>query len=158
QAHGILVGGDPMYQAHRGVLSGRRTSVHLPTTTSIASMLHRAKHPHGASVGVRLTRYVLIASAIFAGAVSAQKPSFTIESALSAPFPSGLTAAPAGGRVAWIFDAQGSRNIWVGEPSGSGSFTSRQLTNYPGDLGVEIEDLEWSFDGQTIVFIRGGEA
>ena len=46
----------------------------------------------------------------------AQAPSFTIESALGAPFPSELTAAPAAGRVAWIFNARGSRNVWLGEP------------------------------------------
>lgn len=100
----------------------------------------------------------LLASAVFAvGTAAAQKPSFTIDAALTAPFPSGLTAAPAASRVAWIFDAEGSRNIWVAEPSANGSFTSRQLTSYPGDLGVEIETPVWSFDGKTVVFVRGGE-
>ncbi len=96
-------------------------------------------------------------AAIPLASAAAQQPSFTIEAALSAPFPSGLTAAPAGGRVAWIFDAEGSRNIWVGEPSANGSFTSRQLTRFPGDVGVEIQTPVWSFDGQTLVFLRGGE-
>jgi dipeptidyl aminopeptidase/acylaminoacyl peptidase len=100
----------------------------------------------------------LLGSAAFAvGTAAAQQPSFTIDAALSAPFPSGLTAAPAGSRVAWIFDAEGSRNIWVAEPSANGSFTSRQLTSYPGDLGVEIEPPVWSFDGKTLAFVRGGE-
>src|SRR5206468_7363345 len=54
-------------------------------------------------------------------------------------------------------DADGSRNIWVAEPSANGSFTSRQLTNYTGDNGVEIETPVWSFDGKTLVFLRGGE-
>src|SRR3954466_2516179 len=89
----------------------------------------------------------LVGVAFFVQAARAQTPSFTIESALSAPFPSELTAAPAGGRVAWIFDAEGSRNIWVAEPSANGTFTSRQLTNFTGDNGVEIETPVWSFDG-----------
>jgi dipeptidyl aminopeptidase/acylaminoacyl peptidase len=104
------------------------------------------------------SRYLLLASiTLAAGSAAAQRPAFTLESALSAPFPSGLTAAPAGARVAWIFDADGSRNIWVAEPSANGSFTSRQLTNYTGDNGVEIETPVWSFDGKTLAFVRGGE-
>ncbi|HKW10738.1 MAG TPA: DPP IV N-terminal domain-containing protein, partial [Gemmatimonadaceae bacterium] len=105
-----------------------------------------------------LPRFLLLASAAFAArTAAAQRPSFTIDAALSAPFPNGLTAAPAGSRVAWIFDAEGSRNIWIAEPSANGSFASRQLTNYPGDLGVEIEAPAWSFDGKTLTFVRGGE-
>ncbi|HEY7234291.1 MAG TPA: prolyl oligopeptidase family serine peptidase, partial [Gemmatimonadaceae bacterium] len=116
-------------------------------------MLHRSKRRNRG-----LPRSVLIASAAFvAGTAAAQQPSFTIDAALSAPFPSALTAAPAGARVAWIFDAEGSRNIWVAEQSANSTFTSRQLTNYPGDLGVEIETPVWSFDGQTLAFVRGGE-
>jgi dipeptidyl aminopeptidase/acylaminoacyl peptidase len=99
----------------------------------------------------------LVGVAFFVQAARAQTPSFTIESALSAPFPSELTAAPAGGRVAWIFDAQGSRNIWVGEPGANGAFTSRQLTRFIGDDGLEIGSLAWTFDGQALVFERGGD-
>jgi dipeptidyl aminopeptidase/acylaminoacyl peptidase len=99
----------------------------------------------------------LIGAAFSPEAARAQTPSFAIDAALSPPFPSGLTAAPAGGRVAWIFDAQGSRNIWVGEPGANGSFTSRQLTRFTGDVGVEIGTLAWTSDGQSLVFERGGE-
>ncbi len=110
-------------------------------------------------VGATLSTTALwIAAALFTETARAQTPSFTLESALSAPFPSGLIAAPAGGKVAWIFDAQGSRDIWVGEPGANGSFTSRQLTRFTGDLGVEIGTLAWTFDGAALVFERGGEA
>ena len=106
----------------------------------------------------RLPRVVFPLLVAFAVSTSlAQQPSFTIDAALSAPFPSGLTAAPAGSRLAWIFDAEGSRNIWVAEPSANGSYTSRQLTRFTGDLGVEIQPPVWSADGQTLVFVRGGE-
>jgi dipeptidyl aminopeptidase/acylaminoacyl peptidase len=100
---------------------------------------------------------LLVGGTFVAKAARAQTPSFTLEAALSAPFPSGLTAAPAGAKVAWIFDADGSRNIWVGEPGANGSFTSRQLTRFSGDIGVEIGAVAWTFDGQAIVFERGGE-
>src|SRR3954469_19022092 len=116
-------------------------------------MLLRTTHPNP----VRLAAAILASAALAHGTADAQKPSFTLEAALSAPFPSGLTAAPTGARVAWIFDAQGSRNIWVGEPGANGSFTARQLTRFTGDIGVEIGALAWTFDGQTLVFERGGE-
>ncbi len=117
--------------------------------------MHRTRDRVGAALS---TTALWIAAAFFPGAARAQTPSFTLESALSAPFPSGLIAAPAGGRVAWIFDAEGSRNIWVGEPGANGSFASRQLTRFTGDVGVEIGSLAWTFDGEALVFERGGEA
>jgi dipeptidyl aminopeptidase/acylaminoacyl peptidase len=112
-----------------------------------------SRHPH------LRRRATLACSALLAAfaAAPARAQSFTIEQALGAPFPSELTAAPAAGRVAWIFNARGSRNIWVGEPGANGSFTSRQLTGFTGDDGVEIGQLAWSHDGNAIAFVRGGE-
>jgi dipeptidyl aminopeptidase/acylaminoacyl peptidase len=115
---------------------------------------HRSRN-HGVAP---LLRSALIAGVAFAGNIAAaQSPAFSIDDALSAPFPSGLVASPAGARVGWIFDAQGSRNIWIAEPSANGSFVSRQLTRYTGDIGVEIGTLAWSSDGRALVFERGGE-
>ena len=120
-------------------------------------MRHRTRHRNGGRTGAALTPLFLAAIAACASqAAAAQAPSFTLEAALSAPFPSGLTAAPAGGRVAWIFDAQGSRNIWVGEAGANGAFTSRPLTGYTGDTGVKIGTLAWSHDGRALAFERGG--
>jgi dipeptidyl aminopeptidase/acylaminoacyl peptidase len=85
----------------------------------------------------------------------AQARSFGIEQVLSAPFPTTLTAAPAKGRLAWIFNARGSRNVWLAEPSAGGAYASRALTSYTGDDGQEIGDLAWSPDGETIVYARG---
>jgi dipeptidyl aminopeptidase/acylaminoacyl peptidase len=99
----------------------------------------------------------LVSILAFAGTATAQGPGFTIDDAMSAPFPSALTAAPAGGRVAWIFDAQGSRNIWIGEPAGDGSFKPRQLTRFTGDIGIEIGTPIWSADGDRVFFERGGD-
>ncbi|MGB7284305.1 MAG: prolyl oligopeptidase family serine peptidase [Candidatus Acidiferrum sp.] len=81
----------------------------------------------------------------------------TIEQFLSAPFPTELTAAPAKGRVAWVFDAQGVRNVWVAEPAGDGTYKSRQITSYKDDDGQDIGDLSWAADAATIVYTRGGD-
>lgn len=114
--------------------------------------MHRNRNVHTAALSGSL-----LLAGVAVGIARAQAPSFTIDAALSAPFPSALTAAPAGSRVAWIFDAQGSRNIWIAERSANGTFTARQLTRYTGDVGVEIGSLAWSFDGGALVFERGGE-
>ncbi|MEW6323625.1 MAG: S9 family peptidase, partial [Acidobacteriota bacterium] len=72
---------------------------------------------------------------------------------LDAPFGSSLVASPAGARVAWVFDAAGARNIWVAEGP---AFAGRALTTYAGDNGQEITNLQWTPDGQQIVYVRGG--
>ena len=93
----------------------------------------------------------VVAFASCAGA-NAQK-SFTLEQILSAPFPSDLTAAKNSNRVAWVFDQQGKRNIWVAEAPG---FAARQLTKYNEDDGQELSSLSFSSDGNTLVYVRGG--
>jgi dipeptidyl aminopeptidase/acylaminoacyl peptidase len=115
---------------------------------------HRSRHFRVAVLPLVL---LIVSVATAARVAAAQGTAFTLDAALNAPFPSGLVASPGGAKVAWIFDAQGSRNIWVAEPSANGSFTSRQLTRYSGDIGVEIGSLVWSPDGGTLVFERGGE-
>ncbi len=79
--------------------------------------------------------------------------SFTIEQVLSSPFPSDLIASPTGERVAWVFDAQGRRNVWVAEGP---EFKARQLTQYNDDTGQEITDPEFTHDGKWVVYVRGG--
>jgi len=87
--------------------------------------------------------------------LAAQVPSFTVEQVLGAPFPTELTAAPAKGRIAWVFNARGSRNVWVSEPGADGAYAARAVTSYTGDDGQEIGELAWSPDGETIVYARG---
>jgi len=99
---------------------------------------------------VALTLFVMV------GAVAA-RGSFTLEQVMSAPFPTELVASPAGGRVAWVFDARGLRNIWVAEPSGAGTYKSRQLSRYTQDDGQDIGELAWTPDGRSIVYVRGGD-
>jgi dipeptidyl aminopeptidase/acylaminoacyl peptidase len=99
----------------------------------------------------------LLAGTLFlAPAVFAQK-SPTLEQILSAPFPTELTAAPAKGRVAWVFNARGARNLWIAEPAADGSYKSRQLTTYAEDDGQDLGQLAWAADGETIVYTRGGD-
>lgn len=91
-----------------------------------------------------------------ASAASEARP-FTIEQALSAPFPTELHTAPAKGRFAWVFNSEGRRNIWMAEPAPGGSYKSRQLTSYNDDDGQDLGELSWSRDGEAIAFTRGGD-
>src|SRR5438874_4528719 len=62
------------------------------------------------------TRACLAAALVLTTGIAraaAQQRSFTIEQALAAPFPDALVAAPAGGALAWVFNAQGVRNTWL---------------------------------------------
>ncbi len=84
-----------------------------------------------------------------------QQPAFTLDQVMSAPFPDELVAAPAGGAVAWIFNARGARNIWVAAPP---DYQGRAVTANAEDDGQEISDLHWTPDARAIVYVRGGES
>ena len=86
---------------------------------------------------------------------AAQQPSFTLSQALGAAFPSELTAAPAGGKVAWVSNARGVRNILVAAPP---RYEGRPVTAYSEDDGQEIRQLAWMPDASAIVYVRGGTA
>nr|MCS5660946.1 hypothetical protein [Dehalococcoidia bacterium] len=43
--------------------------------------------------------------------------SFSVADVLSAPFPSNLVSTTDGEMLAWIFNQEGKRNIWVAEGS-----------------------------------------
>lgn len=73
---------------------------------------------------------------------------------MSAPFPTHLAAAPAGGKVAWVLNARGARNIWVAEPP---EYKGRRITAYVEDDGQDVGQLAWTPDAQAIVFTRGGD-
>jgi dipeptidyl aminopeptidase/acylaminoacyl peptidase len=92
---------------------------------------------------------------LLAAPLAAQAPAFTIEQALGAPFPTELTAAPAKGRIAWVFNARGRRNVWAAEPGADGGYAARAVTSYTEDDGQELGELAWSPDGETIVYARG---
>jgi dipeptidyl aminopeptidase/acylaminoacyl peptidase len=78
---------------------------------------------------------------------------FTLEQVLSSPFPSDMIVSRQGDKLAWVFDAQGKRNIWVAEAP---LFKGRQLTRYDKDDGQEITEPVFSPDGNWIAYVRGG--
>jgi dipeptidyl aminopeptidase/acylaminoacyl peptidase len=86
---------------------------------------------------------------------AAQSSAVTLESLLSTPFPSELLAASAGGKLAWIQNARGVRNVWVAEPP---EYRAHQVTRYTEDDGQAIAGLEWSRDAKTLFYVRGGGA
>jgi dipeptidyl aminopeptidase/acylaminoacyl peptidase len=86
-------------------------------------------------------------------APSASAQSFTVEDILSSPFPTSLVASPTGDRVAWVYNTEGIRNIWVADGP---AFRGRPVTTYGDDDGQDIADLTFTPDGQSIVFVRGG--
>ena len=86
---------------------------------------------------------------------SAQPSPFTLDQVLSASFPSELTSAPSGGKVAWVSDSKGLRNIMVAEPP---AYQGRKITAYAEDDGQELQELRWLPDASAIVYVRGGSA
>jgi dipeptidyl aminopeptidase/acylaminoacyl peptidase len=87
-------------------------------------------------------------------AVAAGAKDFTLEQVMSAPFPTELTAAPGGGKVAWLLNERGARNIWV---AAAPDFKGTRVTNYTADDGVDVGQLHWTPDGRGVVFVRGGD-
>ena len=82
----------------------------------------------------------------------AQQAPFTLDQVLGASFPSELTAAPAGGKVAWVSYTRGVRNIMVAEAP---RYQARKLTAYTADDGQELSELAWTPDASAIVYVRG---
>lgn len=78
----------------------------------------------------------------------------TLEAVKSYPFPTELTSAATGSRIAWALNEQGKRNVYVAEGP---DFTPRKLTQYTNDDGQEITSLSISGDGKWVVYVRGGD-
>ena len=106
------------------------------------------------SIFVCLVSCLFINSSSVCGAQTSAN-GFTLEQVLSSPFPSNLVAAEHAGRIAWVFDAQGARNVWVADAP---NFEARQVTRYTADDGMPIAALKLTPDGHTIVYARGSEA
>lgn len=96
-----------------------------------------------------------LAATLACSALAAAQPEpFTLEQVMSAPFPTELVAAPTGGKVAWVFDARGVRNIWVAEPP---DYRAQAITTYAEDDGQEIAELSWTPDARAILYTRGDD-
>jgi dipeptidyl aminopeptidase/acylaminoacyl peptidase len=74
---------------------------------------------------------------------------------MSAPFPSPPVVSPTGGKIAWVYNARGVRNIWVAEPP---AYRGRGVTAYSADDGQELAELQWTPDAREIVYVRGESA
>lgn len=104
----------------------------------------------------RLRCTVLFCAILMSSAsVFAQSP-FTLEQVMSSPFPTELVAAAHAGRVAWVFDAEGVRNVWVADGPNFDR-TARPVTHYNLDDGQPIASLRLTPDGKTAVYALGSE-
>jgi len=95
---------------------------------------------------------LLLAGILFSLAAVAKAQNFTLEQVMSSPFPSDLIVSKRGDKLAWAFDAEGKRNIWVAEGP---AFTARQVTRSTEDDGQELTDLVFSPNGSAIAYVRG---
>ena len=94
----------------------------------------------------------IVLTALGGGTAVAQQ-GFTLEQVMSAPFPSDLVVAAHVARFAWEQDDRGMRNIWVAAgPASQG----RQITHYVQDDGQELASLQFTPNGTSIVYVRGG--
>jgi dipeptidyl aminopeptidase/acylaminoacyl peptidase len=102
---------------------------------------------------MKMKKWFLLVLAIVCSILPASaQQSVTLEELLSAPFPENLTAAKTANRIAWTFNQEGKRNIWVAEGP---AFTARRLTSYLQDDGQPLSELSFSNDGSSIVYVRG---
>ena len=102
---------------------------------------------------MRLAAALILGASIASAQPAAAQKGLTIERLMSAPFPSSLTAAPAGGHIAWVQNAAGVRNIWVAMAPDYAA--PKAVTAYQLDDGQEISSLTWTPDASAIVFVRG---
>ena len=83
-----------------------------------------------------------------------QSQNFSLDQIKSYPFPNELTGSSKSSKIAWAFDEQGLRNIYVAEGP---EYTSRRLTSYMEDTGQELSSVSISADGNWVVYVRGGD-
>jgi Tol biopolymer transport system component len=78
---------------------------------------------------------------------------FSLEQVLNSPFPTELTGSSRGDVIAWVFNDEGKRNIWIARAP---SFRPTQMTRFDSDDGQEITELVFSPDSNWLAFVRGG--
>lgn len=76
----------------------------------------------------------------------------TIDQYLSPAFPTGLISSPVGNKIAWVFNDQGKRNIYV---ASSPEFKASKITSFDQDDGMEIHSLNFTPDGNRLIYVRG---
>lgn len=100
------------------------------------------------------TLYLLALLICVLGNATVAQTGPSLEAIKSYPFPNELTTAATGSRMAWAFNEQGQRNIYVAEGP---DFAARRLTNYTQDDGQELSSIAISSDGQWVIYLRGGD-
>ena len=82
---------------------------------------------------------------VVTGRIDAQ--SFTLEQVMSSPFPSDLTVSKRGDKVAWAFDAEGKRNIWVAEAPAFNAVERTSGSSFPVKMMTRVEgESSWTRD------------
>ena len=94
-----------------------------------------------------LLTFLLISQCLFS-------QSFTMEQVGKFSFPSELTASPVGEKIAWAMNEQGKRNVYFAEGP---DFQPVQMTQFHEDDGQEISNLKFTADGNSLIFVRGGD-
>lgn len=85
---------------------------------------------------------------------SAVSASFTLDQVKSYPFPNELAAASKANCIAWAFNEQGRRNLYVAEAPG---FAARKVTNFTTDDAQELTSVQLTPDGSRAIYVRGGD-
>ncbi len=94
-----------------------------------------------------LIAFLLISQSLFS-------QSFTMEQVGKFSFPSELTSSPTGEMIAWSMNEQGKRNVYI---ANGPEFLPEKLTSFDKDDGQEISSLQFTPDGNYLVFVRGGD-
>lgn len=100
----------------------------------------------------QLLAFFVLSVLLPASAIGAAPKDVTLERLIISPFPTSMVASPVGGKVAWVFNDRGRRNIWIAEPP---DYKGRRLTNYTEDDGQELINLAWTPDGERLCYVRG---
>jgi len=86
------------------------------------------------------------------GGAAGQGQAPAVDAWLGAPHTSNLVAAPRGGRIAFVMNQRGVRNVYVADPP---EYRPRQVTRYDKDDGRLITALRLTPDGKTAVYAYG---
>ena len=113
-----------------------------------------------------ITRFVLTLAAVAVCTITPEaRQALSIDTLMATPFPTDLVAAPVGGAVAWVSSNSGVHNILIAEPGpGGGPMAGRtdhkwrRVTNYTGDDGLWITEINFTSDAKTLVYVRGDGA
>ncbi|MDI1322784.1 MAG: prolyl oligopeptidase family serine peptidase [Algoriphagus sp.] len=98
-------------------------------------------------ISIFLIAFLLISQALFS-------QTFTMEQVGKFSFPSELTSSPTGEMIAWAMNEQGKRNVYI---ANGPEFLPEKLTSFDKDDGQEISALQFTPDGNYLVFVRGGD-